>query len=81
MALGPFRGASPPCLCQMDASNILLHEETELLESTQATVTAVNRSLFSVRTALICLVNPGDRMVLFNEDPNLPNSQFKQRHL
>ena len=35
MAPGPFRGASPPCLCLLDASNILLHEETELPESTR----------------------------------------------
>lgn len=30
--------------------------------------------LFSVRAALMCLVNPGSHMVLFNEDPNRLNS-------
>lgn len=50
-------------------------------ESTQAIVIGVNWPLFSVRAALISLVNPRDHMVLFNEDPNLPKSQFKQRHL
>lgn len=56
-------------------------KEAELPESTQATVNGVNWPLFSSRAALICLVNPGDHMLLFNEDPNLPNSQFKQSHL
>lgn len=55
--------------------------QTTLSECAQATVIGVNWPFFSVSAALIGLVNPTDCMVLFNEDPNLPKSQFKQRHL
>lgn len=69
-------------LCQWDASLANLPSREAVLPArTWATVIEVNWPLSSVRAALIGLVNPGDRMVLFNEDPNVPNSQFKQSHL
>lgn len=41
-------------------------------------LTGLSWPIFSVRAALIGLINPGDHMVLFNEDPNWPKSQFRQ---
>lgn len=79
---GVIVGANPHCLARgMPSWTTCPSRHTTLSECTQATVIGVNWPFFSVSAALIGLINPTDCTVLFNEDPNLPKSQFKQRHL